>query len=76
LAAAEFNSFDPALQERIRLLRTELAKPEEKRFAPDPASIRQAVEEQLGLKLTPARRKVELLAVEKVSLGHSISAAN
>ncbi len=76
LAAAEFNSFDPALQARIRLLRTELTKPEEKRFAPDPASIRRAVEEQLGLKLTPARRKVELLAVEKVSLGQSISAAN
>ena len=75
LPAAEFNSFDPALQERIRLLRTELAKPEEKRFAPDPASIHRAVEEQLGLELIPAKRKVELLAVEKVGLGRSVSGA-
>jgi uncharacterized protein (TIGR03435 family) len=66
LPETEFGGLDPELQERIRLLRSELAKPEDKRFAPDPSSIRQAVEGQLGLKLTPARRKIELLVVDKV----------
>jgi len=76
LPKTEFNGLDPDLQQSIRLLRSELAKPEEKRFAPDPVSIRQAVEEQLGLKLTSARRKVELLAVEKVVSPQAASAGN
>jgi uncharacterized protein (TIGR03435 family) len=76
LPETEFNGLDPELQERIRLLRSERAKPEAKRFVPDPATIRQVIEEQLGLKLTPARRKVELLAVERVTTQQSASDGN
>jgi uncharacterized protein (TIGR03435 family) len=57
---------EPGVQKNIRLMREELAKPESKRFQPDPEAIRTALNEQLGLKLTPGQRRVEVLMVEPV----------
>jgi uncharacterized protein (TIGR03435 family) len=55
---------DPDLQRNVQLMRDELAKPEGKRFQPDPEAIRTALEQQLGLNLTPAKRTVTVLVVE------------
>ena len=66
----------PDVQKEIQLMRDELAKPEGKRFQPDPDAIRTALEEQLGLKLTPARRRVSVLVVEPVNELRAKTASN
>jgi uncharacterized protein (TIGR03435 family) len=64
LPSEDLAQLDPDVQKDIRLMRGELAKPEGKRFQPDPEAISTAFEQQLGLKLTPAKRTVTVLMVE------------
>ncbi len=67
LSDAEFQSLSAEDRERIRLLRTELAKAEEERFEPGRETVRSAVREQLGLGLSLERRSVPVLVIEKPS---------
>jgi uncharacterized protein (TIGR03435 family) len=67
---------DPDVQKNIQLMREELAKPEGKRFQPDPEAIRTALNEQLGLKLTPGKRRVTVLVVEPVNELHAKAGSN
>lgn len=48
---------------KVTRLKAELAKPDYEQFRPDPEAVVTAVRERLGLKLTPARRSVEVLEV-------------
>lgn len=68
LPSEDLARLDPDVQKNIQVIRNELAKPEGKRFQPDPKAIRTAMEEQLGLKLTPGKRRVMVLVVEPVEL--------
>lgn len=76
LPLAEFAKLDPDVQKSIELMREELAKPEGKRFQPDPEAIRTAMEEQLGLKLTPGKRRITVLVVEPTKELHASASQN
>ena len=76
LPPAEFAKLDPDVQKSVQLMRDELAKPEGKRFQPDPEAVREAFQEQLGLKLTPDKRKVSVLVVEPLSELHASASPN
>lgn len=45
-------------------MRDELAKPEGKRVQPDPEAVHEALREQLGPKLTSAKRTVSVVVVQ------------
>jgi uncharacterized protein (TIGR03435 family) len=64
LPAGDLARLNPDTQKDIQLMRDEMAKPESKRFQPDPEAIRTALEEQLGLRLTPGKREVTVLVIE------------
>jgi uncharacterized protein (TIGR03435 family) len=64
LPSEDLVRLDPDVQKNIQLMRDELAKPEGKRFQPDPEAVREALKDQLGLKLTPAKRTVTVLVIE------------
>lgn len=51
--------------ETISYLHIEMAKPEDRRFEPDPAAITAAVREQWGIALTPERRTMPIIVVEQ-----------
>jgi uncharacterized protein (TIGR03435 family) len=65
LSEAELQKLPAQDRENAELLRAELAKPDDERFAPEPDAIRAAVREQLGLDLSIRRRSVLVLVVEK-----------
>jgi len=65
LPASEYGTISVEDRENIALLRTEMAKPEDERFAPEPESIRAAVRESLGLELTLEKRTIPLVVVKK-----------
>ena len=67
LPVDEWQALPSEDRENLALFRAELAKPEGERFAPAPEAILAAVREQLGLSLTPSRRVVETLVVEKAA---------
>jgi uncharacterized protein (TIGR03435 family) len=67
LSEAELSSFPEAQRENIRIFRAEMAKPEDDRFAPEPAAILTAVKEQWGLKLVPERRMLPGVVVTEVT---------
>jgi hypothetical protein len=48
----------------LLLLRAEMTKPEEDRFLPDAEVVIAAIQEQLGVKLTPVRRVLRKVIVE------------
>ncbi len=62
---AEWKGLPAEDRENIELLRAELAKPDDERYAPDLAAILAAVREQLGLDLSLQRRSMPILIVEK-----------
>jgi uncharacterized protein (TIGR03435 family) len=64
LPPEEVARLDPDVQRNVQLMRDELTKPEAKRFQPDPGAVREALQEQLGLKLTQGKRPVSVLVVE------------
>jgi len=47
------------------VLRTELAKPSDKRFRPDPAKVIQAAREQLGLDLKLTQRLLTVVEIQR-----------
>ena len=53
--------------ENDKRLKIELAKPDSEQFLPDPDAVIAAARERLGLQLTPARRRVEILEVSDAS---------
>lgn len=65
LPEAEWKGLPAEDRENIELLRAELAKPDDERYAPDLAAILAAVREQLGLDLSLQRRTMPVLVVEK-----------
>jgi uncharacterized protein (TIGR03435 family) len=67
LSEAELQKLSAADRQNAELLRAELAKPDDERFAPEPEAIRAAVREQLGLELSPQRRSLPVLIVEKAA---------
>jgi uncharacterized protein (TIGR03435 family) len=66
LSADEIAAFPADERERIQVFRSEMAKAEDKRFAPDPEAVRQAVFDQWGVKLEPDRRMLPGLVVRSV----------
>jgi len=64
---ADFKALAPEDRENVELLRSELAKPDEERCQPEPAAIVAAVRQYLGLSLTPRRRSVPVLIVERAN---------
>lgn len=64
LPAAEARSLSAEVLEDLRLLRLELAKPEDERFMPETQTILVAAREQLGLDLRIERRTVQVIVVE------------
>ena len=69
LSEAESALLSPEARRQALVARTELVKPAAQRFAPDPAKLMKAVEEQLGLKFTREHRTVPHWVTEPVS-GH------
>jgi hypothetical protein len=67
LSASEIAALPAEERERVKLFLSEMAKPEDKRFAPDPAAVREAVLEQWGVKLEPDRRTLPGLVVRSLS---------
>ena len=65
LPEAEFRKLSLEDRENIELFRTELAKPDDQRFEPEPDAIVGADREQLGLGLSVQRRSFPILIVEK-----------
>lgn len=65
LTEAELQKLSAEDRENAHLLRAELAKHDDERFAPEPEAIRAAVREQLGLELSLERRSLPVLIVEK-----------
>ena len=59
------SSLPQELQADAKLLKAELAKPEEQRFLANPDAIIKAARDRLGLELTPVRRPVQILQVGK-----------
>ncbi len=51
--------------DEVSALRTELAKPPEKRFRPDPAKVIQAAREQLGLDLKLTQRLLTVVEIQR-----------
>jgi hypothetical protein len=67
LTEAELETFPAEERANIQLFRGELAKPEEERFAPEPAEVIRAVREQLGLEVSLERRSLPRLVVERAT---------
>ncbi len=66
LPEAEASQLSPEARRQALQVRAELAKPDGQRFAPDPALLLKATEEQLGLKSTRERRALPHWVVEPV----------
>lgn len=71
LPEAEAGLLSPEARAQALQVRAELAKPVALRFAPDPALLLKATEEQLGLKFTRERRGLPHWVVERVSASDS-----
>jgi uncharacterized protein (TIGR03435 family) len=50
----------------LKLLQTELAKPEDRQFQPNPTSIIKAAREQVGLNIRPTRRMLQVVEIHAV----------
>ncbi|MCW5558901.1 MAG: TIGR03435 family protein [Verrucomicrobiae bacterium] len=68
LPAAESALLSAEAREQALAVRTELGKPDAQRFAPDPAKLMKAAEEQLGLKFTREHRSLPHWVTEPVSI--------
>jgi uncharacterized protein (TIGR03435 family) len=64
LPEVESKKIPAAEYQALLLLRAEMTKPEEDRFLPDAEVVIAAIQEQLGVKLTPARRVLRKVIVE------------
>ena len=67
LTEVEFKKLSAEDRENIELYRAELAKPDDERCQPEPETICAAVRDQLGLELSPQRRTMPILIVEKAA---------
>ncbi len=67
LSETEAALLSPAEREQAAVARAELLKPVAQRFAPDPAKLMKATEDQLGLKFTREQRTLPHWVVEPVS---------
>jgi uncharacterized protein (TIGR03435 family) len=63
----EFKTLPEKTQRMCQIIREELSKPDDQRFLPEPEAVIKAVRERLGLELKPAKRRVDILIVEKAS---------
>jgi uncharacterized protein (TIGR03435 family) len=64
LPDAESKKIPTEEYQALLMLRAEMTKPDEDRFLPDAGAVIAAVHDQLGLKLTPARRVLRKVIVE------------
>ena len=69
LSEAESQKIPTDEYQALLLLQAEMTKADEERFLPDPEAVIAAVHDQLGLKLTPARRVLRKLIVEAAPIG-------
>lgn len=65
LSDADLQKLSSEDRETLAALRAEMAKPEDRRFDPDPDAIITAIRDQWGLALTQERRQMPIIVVEK-----------
>lgn len=70
--AIKTGNLPPELRDKItdhdlKLLQTELAKPAEQQFQPNPTNVIKAAREQLGLEIKSTKRKLQVVEVHSVN---------